>query len=91
LEKKLRQAGFEVVFSSYANFILFPPIFLLRTFRRLLGPRVQASKAHTDFRFSPSMLNNLFVTLLRVEAIWLRRFTLPLGVSVIVVGKKGDQ
>jgi SAM-dependent methyltransferase len=90
LEEKIRRAGFRVVFSSYANFLLLPPIFFIRTWRRILGKKIPASQARTDFRFSPSRLNRFFFGCLLAEAAWLKRFSLPVGVSVIVVGEKEE-
>ncbi|HUT54915.1 MAG TPA: class I SAM-dependent methyltransferase [bacterium] len=90
LEEKIRRAGFNVVFSTYANFLLLPPIFFIRSWRRMLGKKVPASRARTDFRFSPSRLNRFFFGCLLAEAAWLSRFRLPFGVSVIAVGEKEE-
>lgn len=85
VEALLRDAGFEVVRATYANFFLLPVILLRRTLDRLTGRR------GSDVAFLPVPIEALFRGLLRVEAWMVRWVPLPVGASVLVLGqKRGD-
>jgi SAM-dependent methyltransferase len=88
LERKMRDAGFRLVWHSYVNFFLCFPILALRVFRRFFASRVRPTDAVSDFRFSPGLLNGLLERILGLEAFWLRHGTFPFGVSIVAVGRK---
>lgn len=83
LEALLRGAGFEVVRATYANSLLFPVILLRRTLDRLTG------RHGSDVAFLPAPLETLFRSLLLLEAWLVRRTSLPVGASVLVLARKG--
>ena len=78
----LRNAGFEVVRATYANSFLFPVILLRRTLDRLTG------RHGSDVAFLSAPLEALFRWLLLIEARLVRRLSLPLGASVLVLARK---
>jgi SAM-dependent methyltransferase len=78
----LRNTGFEVVRATYANCFLFPVILLRRTLDRLTG------RHGSDVAFLPAPLEALFRWLLLLEARLVRRLSLPLGASVLVLARK---
>ncbi len=82
VERLLGSAGFDVVRATYANFLLFPVILLRRTLDRLTGRR------GSDVAFLPAPLETLFRGLLRLEAWLVRRVSLPIGASVVVLARK---
>ncbi|MBV9215843.1 MAG: methyltransferase domain-containing protein [Acidobacteria bacterium] len=89
LRKKLEQAGFEVVRSTYANMIPFPAAIL----KRLVLERLHLAARTSDVRrFSKglSLLDPLFRNALIAESYLLRhsRVSLPFGLSVICIAKK---
>ncbi len=86
LSTSLSQAGFKVLFSTYANFLLFPAIAGLRIFREHLLPHSQISKS--DIYRSPRFLNGFLGKVMNLEALLHKTFRLPFGISVVVVGQK---
>ena len=82
VEALLRGAGFAVVRATYANFFLFPVILLRRTLDRLTG------RHGSDVAFLPAPFEALFRRLLLLEAWLVRRVSLPVGASVLVLARK---
>ena len=83
LKTKLQVAGFEIERASYANVTFFVPILLGRWLMRLTGLR-PASENNVNI----GMLNGLFGRIFGAESWWLRRMSLPFGVSIICVAKR---
>jgi len=81
--EKLSTSGFTITSASYAIFLLFPVVVLLRLIDRVLNrkPEVRLPKV-------PAWLNRLLVGLQRFETRLLMSFPLPWGSSVVVVAKK---
>jgi SAM-dependent methyltransferase len=78
----LRSAGLDVLRASYCNSLLFPLLLLRRSLDRLLG------RHGSDVQFLPAPLEGLFRGLLEIEARLLRQVSLPLGASVMALGRK---
>jgi SAM-dependent methyltransferase len=90
LKLRLEHAGFTVVRATYRNSLLAPPLIaqrlLAKWLERLRGPA--ASAPASDVARPPEMLNRLLLSLMRLEARWLRRHDLALGTSVCVLARK---
>lgn len=84
LTDKIRRAGLEPVFVSFANSLLFPLALVRRSLERARSPRRRGSEVEPIF----APLNALFFSALRLEARWLRRFSLPFGLSLVAVARK---
>jgi SAM-dependent methyltransferase len=84
VEALLRAKGFEIVWISYWNTMLFPIVLVLRLLRRR-GAR------ESDVRPLAPVWNGLLGRILEAEAAWLRRRTLPVGTSVLCVARKGSE
>jgi len=82
LESVLSDAGLEIRRSSYCNSLLLP---LLAT-RRFLDRWLK--REGSDVAFLPAPLEWLFGAALRLEALWLARFSLPLGASAVALARK---
>jgi SAM-dependent methyltransferase len=78
----LRAKGFEIVWISYWNAALFPIVLFVRLVSRR-GAR------ESDLRPLAPVWNRLLAGILKAEAAWLRRRTLPVGTSVLCVARKG--
>jgi SAM-dependent methyltransferase len=78
-------AGLQVMRVTYCNSILFPVLALRRTLDRWF------SRHGSDVEFLPAPLEWLFLRFLRLEA-WLigLGLRLPVGASVVALGRKGD-
>lgn len=81
LAEMCRAAGLEVVTSTGAYSFLVPPAWLLSKFEKV-------SDSKSDVGRNQSGLFGLFGLLARAERAWLRRGTLPWGLSAIVVARK---
>jgi SAM-dependent methyltransferase len=78
----LREAGFEIVSSSYWNSLLLPAIVAFRLVLRWLPDR--GSDLNPD---TPRWVNRLLGAVLRVERRWMRLASLPAGLSIFVVAR----
>ncbi|MGE0058643.1 MAG: class I SAM-dependent methyltransferase [Dehalococcoidia bacterium] len=83
MARKMREAGLDVLQSTYANTFLFP----VAATRRLIA-KVRHSSGESDVRAVSPMLNTALKTLFSVEATILPRTSLPVGLSVIAIARK---
>ncbi len=82
LNEKLRSEGFKIIKSSYWNFFLFPPIFLVR----FLSKKGKPSKKGALDKTPP--MNGLLYHLINIENRLLRFLNFPFGVSTFCIVKK---
>jgi SAM-dependent methyltransferase len=82
VEALLARAGLTLIRSTYANSLLFPVLLTRRVLDRLLN------RHGSDVALLPPLLEQIFGTLLRIEAGLIRVFDLPLGASVFAVARK---
>jgi SAM-dependent methyltransferase len=76
-------AGLAVVKASYFNAALFAPIAAARAVKRLLG-----STAADDEAIPPAPVNRLLTGVFGAELGWLRRASLPFGVSILLIARR---
>ena len=88
LRTRLTSAGFSVERLTFTNLTPFPAALAVRTFERLSGRAAEASDA--DLRVPAAPINALFNTALAVEAAMLRVMNLPIGTSLMAVGRKRE-
>jgi ubiquinone/menaquinone biosynthesis C-methylase UbiE len=81
LASRMRAAGFEICYASYANSILFP----LALGKRLVDRFLPA--APTDLTVPPRPVNAAFEAALALETPIAHRVGLPLGLSTVVLGR----
>src|SRR5262245_25916446 len=79
----IEKAGLGVERISYANIAMFIPIWLGRKILTLLGRDEQSEN-----RINHPIVNNLLAKIFSSEAGWLRKRTLPFGVSIVCVARK---
>ena len=82
VEALLRGAGLDVLELTYANTLLFPVLALRRTIDRWTG------RHGSDVSFLPAPIESAFLALLRAEARMVRHVRLPIGASVLALGRK---
>jgi SAM-dependent methyltransferase len=80
---RVETAGLRVERISYANVGMFLPIWLGRRLLNAVGRRAQAEN-----RINHPLINRLLARVFASEAGWLRRHTLPFGVSIVCVARK---
>ena len=83
LRARVEAAGLSVERISYANFAMFAPIWAGRKLMNAISARSQSEN-----RINHPLLNRLLARLFAGEAGWLRRHTLPFGVSIVCVARK---
>jgi len=82
---KLREAGFEILRSSYFNFILFFPILMARRMIHLLGLEIASEN-----EINSPLINFFFKAIFSMEVYVLKYFSFPFGVSIFCIAKKRD-
>lgn len=89
LRSRVTQAGFEIERITYAYASLFLPLLLARTWQRRRGLRREDDEAaRHDIAVPLAPVNALLAGVLRLESLWLRRFDLPFGSSLICLARK---
>lgn len=78
---KLLEAGFRVERMSYANFVLFP----LASAKRLLESNGDGG---SDVQPTHRLVNALLTGVLAAEASWLKKRSLPFGLSLVALARK---
>lgn len=80
-----REAGFEVTFSSYYNFFLFP----LAALKRIADKILKTKKKDTEpVEEVAPWLNSIFTKIFSAEAAFLPQIRFPFGVSIVLTAKK---
>jgi SAM-dependent methyltransferase len=83
LRSSVEAAGLRVERISYANIAMFLPILVGRRVLTYLGRNEQAEN-----RINHPLINKMLSHIFSSEANWLRRHSLPFGVSIICVARK---
>ena len=82
VRRLLEAEGLDVLRATYANSLLFPLLAARRTLDRLSG------RHGSDVVFLPAPLEWAFGAALRLEALLVRRVSLPVGASVFALARK---
>ena len=82
--RQLREHGFAIERSSYANCLLFPIAAIKRLKDRMLPPKQECS----DVSVTGGWANSLLATLLRAEAPLVSRVGLPFGLTIVALARK---
>ncbi len=84
INNMLRYTGFTVNYSSYFNSLLFPIILIIRLLEKLINSNIRKN----DLRQENKIINYVFKKIFSIESILLPSISLPIGVSIISIGKK---
>jgi SAM-dependent methyltransferase len=80
-------ARWETIRMTAGFTLIFPPALLIRLSRRLTAARRPPS---SDTRPAPEWLNRLLIGLHRIEAGWMERHDLPIGISLMTIRRKRE-
>ncbi len=83
----LKSADYEIERFSYANFLLAAPAVALRTLDNMAGNADELTTAATAV-YASAAANRAVHAALALEAAWLRRATLPAGLSLLVLATR---
>ena len=83
LKDALKSNGFIIEKISYWNFFLFLPIVAMRLIKR----SVKSEEIETDAKRLPNIVNAFLTSLLKIEEHLISRVNLPVGISLVCVGK----
>jgi SAM-dependent methyltransferase len=90
LRERLEASGFEIDRLTYCNMALFPVVAVVRraqAITRRFRPKAD-DELNSDLHRYPRVLNGLLYRLMLGETRLLRRFDLPLGVSILAVARR---
>jgi SAM-dependent methyltransferase len=87
LRARIERAGFVIQRLTYTNATLFPPLALARLIQRRRGLRGE-SEADAEISVPAAPINAMMTAVMRVEALWLRRFDAPFGSSLLCLARK---
>lgn len=82
----LDESGFVVEHVSFANMFLFPLAVLKRIGEKLFPAR----EGRSDLNLNAGIFNTIFEKILTSESALIARNSLPFGLSVVAVGRKGQ-
>src|SRR5476649_802631 len=88
LRARIERAGFVVERLTYTNATLFVPLVVVRLFQRRRGLRREGETA-AEITVPPAPINAIMTALMRIEALWLRRFDEPFGSSLLCLARIG--
>jgi SAM-dependent methyltransferase len=87
LRARIERAGFVIERLTYTNATLFVPLAIARLIQRRRGLRSE-SEAGLEISVPPAPLNAIMTAIMRLEALWLRRFDAPFGSSLLCLARK---
>jgi SAM-dependent methyltransferase len=87
IRRMLRDAELSVEKMSFGLFFLFPIALVLRPLQRLLARR-RKRPPETGIIRVPRFLNRFLIGLMDLENALIRRVNLPIGISLVAVGRK---
>ncbi len=85
LKNLLGSNGFKAIKLSYWNFFLFFPIAAIRLIKKLVANG--EGEVETDVQKIPNIVNSFLISILKLESFIISLTNLPIGVSLIFVGK----
>lgn len=89
LQRVVRQAGYSIRYGSYFNTWLFPLVSGVRLLKNLLKID-QKSVASSDLNLPAKPINKFLTFLFASERYLINRFSLPFGVSVVLIAQKTE-
>lgn len=85
LEEKVERAGFEILHSSYVNFLMLPIVLLARF---LMTTR--SERRHREMEVPPEPFNYFFSRLCSLESGWVLKKGPPLGMTLCLVARRTE-
>ncbi|MBO3462159.1 class I SAM-dependent methyltransferase [Aetokthonos hydrillicola Thurmond2011] len=90
LKQVVSQAGYSIRYSSYFNSFLFPIVAGVRIIKKLIRSNTNSGNSN-DLLLPPKPINQFLSLLFASERHLMDRFSLPFGVSVLLLAQKNTQ
>ena len=87
LKQVVKKAGYEVDYGSYFNTFLFPLVAIVRGLAKL-KPKQNNNQISSDLVVPSKSVNQILKWLFASERYLIDKFTLPFGVSILLLAKK---
>ena len=87
LKKLVNKAGFQISLGSYFNTFLFPLVLMVRSLEKIL-PKQNKNQISSDLALPSKPINKFLKWLFKSEIYFLDKFTLPFGVSILLIARK---
>lgn len=87
LRTLVNEAGYEVRYLSYYNFILFPAVASIRLLQRATGIKAARDGHSHDLRMPSRLMNTILLKIFASERYLVGGWSLPFGVSLIVLAR----
>lgn len=87
LKEVVKKAGYQIHYESYFNTFLFPLVAIVRTLGKLL-PKQNNNQLSSDLVLPSKPVNQFFKWLFASERYFIDRFSLPFGVSILLLARK---
>lgn len=87
LRSKIENENLKIIKSSYWNFFLFVPVYILREISSLFNKN---KSGENDIKIGNLVINKLFLQLIIFENKLLKRINFPFGVSTFCIAKRVD-
>lgn len=85
IARLVESAGFEIVFSTYFNFFLFPTVAIMRIIEILFKTKKNIDKPVVSV---PYFINKLLEKIFSLEKYFLKFIKFPFGLSILIIAKK---
>ena len=88
MKLKVKSAGFKIKRLTHMNMFLCPILIMIRVIKSVLNPNVKKSESKSDLKVLPKPINGFLFLILKLEAIMIKSFDLPFGLTLICVAQK---
>lgn len=87
-KKLITDAGYDIVYASYFNTLLFPLAAISRLFSRASNNDNSQSDSKATLAMPSPVVNGLLSSVFRLETLWAGKLSMPFGLSIVVVARK---
>lgn len=86
LEEVLMEEGYQIIRNTYIHSFLVFPSLIIRKLKQL-----QKKPYTSDFRINNSAINKLLSFISLLEQMWITRYDMPLGTSILCIAQKTNK
>ncbi len=91
LQRVAIQGGYKLNYTTYFNFFLFPIVAIIRSLKKLLKIDEKNLNISSDLNIPRKPINKFLSYLFASERYFMKWFSMPFGVSLLLVAQKSNQ